>query len=261
MMVFPEFDPVALALGPLQIHWYGLLYLLGFCCAWGLARWRIGHFHLAWQLEELNDLLFYAALGVVMGGRVGYMLFYNAQVLYHRPWELFALWQGGMSFHGGLIGVLIAVGVFARQTQRSFWAVADFVAPLVPLGLAAGRLGNFINGELWGRVTQVPWGMVFPAVDNQPRHPSQLYEMGLEGLLLFGIIWWYARKPRPVGRVSALFLVSYALLRSLAETWRQPDQAVGFLAWGWLTEGQLLSLPLLVVGLYLGWTTRHARVS
>ena len=261
MMIFPEFNPVALSLGPLDIHWYGIMYLVGFLLAWSLARWRIAHFHLNWRAQELSDLLFYAALGVVIGGRLGYMLFYNTHALWDNPWLVFKVWQGGMSFHGGLLGVFIAVAVFARQSKRTFWAVADFVAPLVPLGLAAGRLGNFINGELWGRVTSMPWGMVFPGVDDKPRHPSQLYEMGLEGLLLFAVVWWYARKPRAEGLVSAVFLVSYALLRALAECFREPDSTVGFIAWGWLTEGQLLCLPLLLLGVYLGWVKRNARVS
>ena len=261
MIIFPEFNPIACAIGPLEVHWYGLLYLLGFLMAWGLGRFRIRHFNLAWSDEALSDLIFYAALGVVIGGRVGYMLFYKTQTVFATPWEVFRVWEGGMSFHGGLIGVLIAIGVFAQQTQRSFWQVADFVAPLVPIALAAGRLGNFINGELWGRVTQVPWAMVFPHVDNSPRHPSQLYEMGLEGLVLFVMIWWYANKPRPTGMVSAFFLVSYALLRILAETWREPDAAVGYLAFGWLTEGQLLSIPLFIFGLYLGWAKHNARIS
>jgi phosphatidylglycerol:prolipoprotein diacylglycerol transferase len=261
MIIFPEFNPVALSLGPLDIHWYGIMYLVGFLSAWGLAQWRIAHFNLAWNTEELNDLIFYAALGVVLGGRIGYMLFYNMATLWHSPWVLFKVWEGGMSFHGGLIGVFIAIAVFAKQTQRSFWSVTDFVAPLVPLALAAGRWGNFINGELWGRVTTMPWGMVFPHVDKHPRHPSQLYELGLEGILLFIIVWWAARKPRREGIISAIFLVGYALCRMVAETWREPDKAVGFLAWGWLTEGQLLSLPVLLLGLYLGWVKSRARVS
>jgi len=261
MIIFPEFNPVALSLGPLQIHWYGLMYLLGFLMAWGLGRFRIKHYQLDWSEQQLNDLIFYLALGVVLGGRIGYMLFYNTSTLLTSPWVVFMVWEGGMSFHGGLLGVLCAIALCAAQMRKSFWSVADFVAPLVPLGLAAGRFGNFINGELWGRVTSMPWGMVFPHVDNKPRHPSQLYELCLEGLVLFVIVWWYARKPRAAGMVSAIFFVSYALLRILAECWREPDRAIGFIAWGWLTEGQILSLPLLIFGLYLGWVKHNARIS
>ena len=253
MFLFPNIDPVALSLGPLQVHWYGLMYLIGFMGAWGLAQWRAHHYRLNWTSSQIGDLIFYAALGVILGGRIGYMVFYNSQTLIHTPWSLFKIWEGGMSFHGGFLGVFVAVWIFSRRFKKSFLEVADFTAPLVPLGLAMGRLGNFINGELWGRVTEVPWAVIFPAVDDQPRHPSQLYELGLEGLLLFIIVWFYARKPRKPGRVAALFLIGYALCRIIAECFREPDVQLGFLAFGEVTMGQLLSIPMLVFGLWLFW--------
>jgi phosphatidylglycerol---prolipoprotein diacylglyceryl transferase len=256
MFIYPYINPVAFSLGPIQVHWYGLMYLVGFVSAWLLAHWRMKHYQLNWTSEQISDLIFYAALGVIIGGRVGYMLFYNLPELLQAPWSLFKIWQGGMSFHGGLLGVLLALWLFTRRYQKSFWEVGDFVAPLVPLGLGAGRIGNFINGELWGRVTDVPWAMVYPHVDEQPRHPSELYEFGLEGVALFILVWCYARKPRPVGRVSAVFLIGYAACRLIAECFRQPDPQLGYIAFGWLTMGQILSLPMLLLGLWLWWTKR-----
>ena len=261
MLSLPSINPVAFSLGPIQVHWYGLMYLLGFSMAWILARWRVKHYHLHWTNEQIGDLVFYAALGVIIGGRLGYMLFYNTQQWLNNPLSLFKLWEGGMSFHGGLIGVMIALLFYARKTKKPFWEVADFFAPLVPLGLAAGRAGNFINGELWGRVTDVPWAMVFPQVDLQARHPSQLYELGLEGIALFVVVWWYAAKPRPTGCVSAIFLIGYAICRFMIEFFREPDLQLGFIAFDWLTMGQLLTIPMFLVGLLLWWTRRNANIS
>ncbi|MCC5014564.1 MULTISPECIES: prolipoprotein diacylglyceryl transferase [unclassified Legionella] len=257
MLPFPAIDPVAFSLGPIKVHWYGLMYLAGFFIAWLLAHLRVKLYHLDWTSEQISDLIFYAALGVIIGGRLGYMLFYNTQHLFTRPWELLKLWEGGMSFHGGLLGVAVAMFLFARKVKKPFVEITDFLAPLVPLGLAAGRIGNFINGELWGRVTDVPWAIVFPHSDGQPRHPSQLYEFGLEGLALFIFLWWYAAKPRPKGAISAMFLIGYAVCRLIAECFRQPDVQLGYIAFDWLTMGQLLSIPMLVAGLWLfRWAKR-----
>ncbi|KTD62264.1 prolipoprotein diacylglyceryl transferase [Legionella spiritensis] len=256
MLVFPEIDPVAFSIGPLKVHWYGLTYLFAFIAAWGLALWRIRLYRLDWTHEQVSDLIFYCALGVILGGRLGYMLFYGTKQLIDNPLSLFKLWEGGMSFHGGLLGVAFALWLFVRKIKKPFWVVADFVAPLVPIGLAAGRVGNFINGELWGRPANVPWAMIFPDSDGQPRHPSQLYELGLEGVALFILVWWYAAKPRPAGRVSAVFLMGYATSRFLVEFFREPDVQLGYLAFGWLTMGQLLSIPMLLAGIWLWWAKR-----
>lgn len=256
MLTYHYIDPVAFSLGPIKIHWYGLMYLIGFVCAWLLAYWRMKHYKLDWNTDQISDLIFYAALGVILGGRIGYMLFYNVQELIHQPWVLFKIWEGGMSFHGGLIGVLIAIWIFSRKFGKTFFEIGDFVAPLVPLGLAAGRAGNFINGELWGRVTDVPWAMIYPHVDDQPRHPSEIYEFGLEGIGLFILVWWYASKPRPTGRVSAVFFMGYAVCRLIAECFRQPDPQLGFVAFGWLTMGQILSIPMLLLGIWLWWAKK-----
>jgi phosphatidylglycerol:prolipoprotein diacylglycerol transferase len=232
------------------------MYLIGFGIAWLLCLWRAKHYKLDWTSDQISDLVFYVCLGVILGGRVGYMVFYNFDELIHQPLTLFKIWEGGMSFHGGLLGVMLAIYLIARKFHKSFWEVADFTAPSVPLAIGAGRLGNFINGELWGRVTHVPWAMVYPQVDAQPRHPSQLYEFGLEGLLLFALVWWYASKPRPAGTVSGVFLMAYAVLRMVAECFREPDAPFGFIAFNWLTMGQLLSLPMLILGFWLWWTKR-----
>ena len=255
MLIHPQFDPVALQLGPLAIRWYGLMYLVAFAAFYLLGRRRAapGRPGAAAGIgpPDVEDLLFHGVLGVVLGGRLGYVLFYKPGYYLQHPLEAFAVWQGGMSFHGGLIGVLLACAVFARRRGLSYVALMDFVAPLVPLGLAAGRFGNFLNGELWGRPTDLPWAMVFPqSGTDDPRHPSQLYQFAGEGVLLFAILWWYSSRPRPVGRVSGAFLVGYGVLRFLAEFAREPDAFLGLLAGG-LTMGQLLSLPMVAGGLYL----------
>lgn len=257
MLIHPEFNPVALHLGPIAIRWYGLMYLLAFALVLILGRHRIKtQPQLGWRNSELDDALFYGVLGVVLGGRLGYVLFYQPGHFLAHPLEIFAVWQGGMSFHGGFLGVLVAMGLFARKTGKAWLAITDFIAPLVPLGLGAGRIGNFINGELWGRPTDVPWAMVFPQHDQLPRHPSQLYEFALEGLALFALLWLFSRKPRPTGAVSGLFLVGYGTARFLVEFTREPDSFLGLLALG-LSMGQWLSLPMIVAGLVmLRWAYR-----
>lgn len=253
MLTYPRFDPVAVSIGTFDIYWYGLMYLLAFGLAWMLGCYRARKPHSGWTAEEVGDLVFYGAVGGIAGGRFGYMLFYGYDQLVADPFTLFRVWEGGMSFHGGVIGLLLALWLFARSKRKSFWQVTDFAAPLVPLGIAAGRIGNFINGELWGRVADVPWAMVFPNSDGLPRHPSQLYEVALEGLLLFVILWFFSAKPRPTGAVSGLFFIGYAVLRSSAEYFREPDAHLGFIAFNWLTMGQLLSIPMLLIGIYLVW--------
>lgn len=262
MLTFPQIDKVAFSLGPLQVHWYGLMYLVGFLGAWGLAAWRTKHYKLNWTSEQISDLVFYGGLGAILGGRIGYMLFYQTSELLHDPLSLFKIWEGGMSFHGGLLGVIVALWLLTYKLKKSLLEVGDFAAPLVPLGLAAGRTGNFINGELWGRTTDVPWGMVFPDGGSEPRHPSQLYELGLEGIILFIVVWVYAAKPRGRGAVSAVFLMGYALARFFIECFREPDPNRGYIAFGWLTMGQLLSIPMFLLGLFLYWRAkRHENVS
>jgi phosphatidylglycerol:prolipoprotein diacylglycerol transferase len=260
MLTYPHIDPVALSLGPIKIHWYGLMYLVGFACFWALGSLRARREEFAIKPEEVSDFLFYGAVGVVLGGRIGYVLFYGFEDLLADPLSIFRVWEGGMSFHGGLIGVIVAIALYARKLHTGFFNMADFVAPMVPLGLFAGRIGNFINGELWGRPTEVPWGMVFPHVDLLPRHPSQLYQAALEGLLLFVILWAYSAKPRPAAAVSGLFLVGYGVFRFIVEFFRQPDAQLGYVAFGWMSQGQLLSLPMIVGGLALmGWAYWRAK--
>ena len=251
MLVHPQFNPVAVQLGPLAIHWYGLMYLAGFMTFLWLGRKRIAALnHPQIDKKLLDDLLFYGVLGVILGGRLGYVLFYKASYYLDHPLEILAVWQGGMSFHGGFLGVLVAMVWLAYKKNLRWLQLTDFIAPLVPPGLAFGRLGNFINGELWGRPTDMPWAMVFPQVDNLPRHPSQLYEFALEGLLLFALLWLYARKPRPVGAVSGLFLIGYGSFRFLAEFTREPDDFLGLLSFG-MSMGQWLSLPMVLAGVLL----------
>jgi phosphatidylglycerol:prolipoprotein diacylglycerol transferase len=249
MLVHPQFDPVAFQIGPVSVRWYGLMYLVGFVLFVVLGKLRAKRTP-GWDARDVDDLLFYGVFGVILGGRLGYVLFYKPEWYLQHPLEVFAVWQGGMSFHGGLVGVLCALWLFGRRRGKRFLEVGDFVAPLIPLGLAAGRLGNFINGELWGRPASVPWAMIFPQVDNVPRHPSQLYQFGLEGVLLFVVLWLYTRRPRPIGAASGLFLLGYGACRFVAEYFREPDAFLGTLSLG-LTMGQWLSLPMIVVGAIL----------
>lgn len=260
MLLYPNINPVAFSIGPVHVYWYGLMYLLGFAMAWALGRWRAKHYRLSWTNEQISDLIFYAAVGVIIGGRLGYMLFYDTREWLMQPWLIVKVWEGGMSFHGGLVGVILALIVFARKIKKPYLQVLDFIAPLVPLGLAAGRLGNFINGELWGRETTMPWGMIFPNAPGAARHPSQLYEFGLEGIALFILVWWYAAKPRPAGCVSAVFLMGYSISRIVVECFREPDAQLGFLTFG-LTMGQILSIPMLIMGLLLWWVKRNESIS
>lgn len=261
MLTHPQFDPVAIHLGSFGIHWYGLMYLLGFVVFIWLGRSRLRTLNRpGWDEKFLDDLLFYGVLGVVLGGRLGEVLFYNPGYYFSHPLKIFAVWEGGMSFHGGFLGVLIAMAIFTRSRKVQWLALMDFVAPLVPPGLAFGRLGNFINGELWGRPTDVPWAMVFPQVDNIPRHPSQLYEFAMEGVALFVLLWTFSRKPRPMGSVSGLFLIGYGSFRFLGEFTRNPDDGIfGLMTFG-ISMGQWLSLPMVLAGIAMMiWSYRNTR--
>jgi len=251
MLPYPEIDPVAFELGPFAVHWYGLMYIFGFGSAWLLGRWRVKRGLTQVTLVDFEDMLFLAMLGAVLGGRIGYTLFYQPGYYLQHPLEILFLWQGGMSFHGGLLGVVLSLWLFAIRKQYRFLELGDLVAPLVPLGLAAGRLGNFINGELWGRPTNLPWAMVFPSArDGIGRHPSQLYQFALEGILLFVVVWWFASKPRATGQVSAVFLVGYGVFRFVAEFGREPDAFLGLL-FANLSMGQWLCIPMVLIGVWL----------
>jgi len=285
MIVLHQIDPIAVSLGPLQVHWYGVMYLLGFAAAWLLGRSRVRAGRLPGGDENAyGDLMFYAMLGVVLGGRIGYILFYDLQTYLDNPLQVFKIWEGGMSFHGGLLGVLVAAAWWARRYRLAFFDVADFIAPLVPPGLGLGRIGNYINGELWGKPTGGDWGVVFPRALPQPfarladdpvalraqfdahaldafaRHPSQLYQAVLEGLVMFVVLWTYSSRPRPRYAVSGLFALLYGVFRFAVEFVRVPDEQLKYLAFGWLTMGQVLSLPLIVLGLYWLWRSRRAPV-
>jgi phosphatidylglycerol---prolipoprotein diacylglyceryl transferase len=265
MLTYPDIDPIAIALGPIKVHWYGLMYLIGFALAWSLGRWRASRPGSGWTGAMVDDVVFYCVLGVIAGGRLGYMLFYGFDQIVANPLNLFRVWEGGMSFHGGLIGVLVAIWLFARRHGLRFFQVGDFMAPLVPPGLFFGRIGNFVNGELWGHRTDQPWGIRLPC-DSFPRqcadqppdallspavHASQLYEAVLEGLVLFLILWWFSSRPRPTMAVSGLFLLLYGCFRFLVEFVRLPDAHLGYLAFDWLTMGQILSLPMILFGVLL----------
>ncbi len=251
MIALPELNPVAISVGSLELRWYGIMYMLAFAVAWGLGRFRAARSQGAWAGTDVDDLLTLSMLGVILGGRLGYVLFYDVTAYIADPLEIFRIWKGGMSFHGGLLGVLCAFWYYARRSGRQFLEISDFVAPFVPTGLFFGRIGNFINGELWGNVSTVPWAVVFPHAGSLPRHPSQLYEAFLEGLVLFIVLWIYSRKKRPKGAISGMFAFLYGLFRFLVEFVRTPDPQLGYIAFGWLTMGQALSLPLMGVGIFL----------
>ncbi|MCU7372553.1 prolipoprotein diacylglyceryl transferase [Paucibacter sp. O1-1] len=264
MLVHPQFDPIAISLGPLAVHWYGLTYLAAFGLFLWLANLKVRQPQFAaagWAKRDVDDLLFFGVLGVVLGGRLGYVLFYKPDYYLHHLGEVLAVWKGGMAFHGGLLGVLVAMALFARLRGRKFFEVTDLIAPCVPTGLAAGRIGNFINGELWGRAADpsLPWAMIFPQAGDGgvPRHPSQLYQFLGEGLLLFVVLWFYAKKPRATGQVSGVFLIGYGLMRFLAEFFREPDDFLGLRAFN-LSQGQWLSLPMIAAGVLIWlWASRR----
>jgi len=260
MLKYPEINPVAFNIRTWPVYWYGLMYLVGFFAGWVVLSLRLRFSKRDFNQEQLSDIVFYTAIGAILGGRLGYILFYDTQVLVTDPLLIFQTWKGGMSFHGGLLGAVIALWLCARSMKKHFLALTDFIAPAVPIGLGAGRIGNFINGELWGRATTMPWGMVFPNGGPLIRHPSQLYEFALEGVAMFIILWIYSRKRRTLGAVSGWFAVLYALFRCTVEFFREPDAQIGYLAFGWFTQGQLLSIPLIMIGLaLLWWSAKRSR--
>lgn len=282
MWHYPQIDPVAISLGPLQIHWYALSYLIGISIVW----WHMGYRNrqmaapvqkkvpnkgkkapqpvTPWSDEQLSDLIFYGVLGVILGGRIGYMLFYGLDQLAENPLSLLRIWEGGMSFHGGMLGVFVGVYLFGRKVGKTFFQVTDFIAPSIPIALGLGRIGNFINGELPGRVSDVPWAVIFPG-EVVGRHPSSLYQALLEGPVLFAILWLYSRRPRPTMAISGMFLLGYGALRFCSEFFRRPDLHMGdngFIAFNWLTTGQLLSLPMIAIGVaFIAWAYRQNSIS
>ena len=259
MLPYPQIDPVALAIGPLKIHWYGLMYLIGIGAAWLILSRRLNRFDPTWTKEKLSDLVFWVAMGVIVGGRLGYVLFYDLSAYIANPLLIFEVWKGGMAFHGGLIGVMLAVWWFGKRNGKSFFQIMDVIAPVVPIGLGAGRIGNFINAELWGKASDVPWAMIFPTDPQQlARHPSQLYQFALEGVALFLILWLYSRKPRPTMAVSGMFALFYGIFRFIVEFVRVPDAQLGYLAFGWVTMGQILCIPMILGGLLLIWWAYHS---
>ena len=252
MIPYPDIDPVAFSLGPLSVHWYGIMYLLGFAGALWLGGMRAKKSNGLWHPDQIGDMIFYGAIGVILGGRFGYVVFYNFDYFLKDPLWLFKIWEGGMAFHGGLLGVLVAMWLYGRKLGKNFFQMTDFLAPIVPLGLGLGRIGNFIGGELWGRASDVSWAMIFPRDPSQlARHPSQLYQFMLEGVVLFSILWWFSSKPRPRMAVSGMFLLIYGMARFIVEFFREPDAQLGFIAFDWLTMGQLLSTPMIILGVLM----------
>jgi len=248
MIQYPSIDPIAIAIGPLKVHWYGLMYLVGFAGVWFLGKKRAEESWSPIKPEAMEDLVFYGAMGVILGGRIGYILFYNFQAFLNDPTILIKIWQGGMSFHGGMLGVFVAMWLFAKKQRCSMLQLTDVIAPLAPIGLFAGRIGNFINAELWGHTADVPWAMVFPGGGPLPRHPSQLYEAFLEGVLLFIIMWIYTSKQRPTMAPTGMALMLYGCFRFFVEFFRMPDAHLGYIFLNWVTMGQILSLPMIIIG-------------
>lgn len=248
MIQYPGFNKIAFELGPVKVHWYGIMYLLGFAAGWWLGRRRAARPGSTWKTNDVDDMVFYSMLGGILGGRIGYVIFYGMPFWAIDPWYPLRIWEGGMSIHGGLLGGVVALALFAKTHNRVLGDVFDFVVPLPGLGMMFGRIGNFINGELWGKPTDLPWGFNF---QGQVLHPSQLYEAVLEGLLLFALLWWFTSKPRPRLAPTGLFLVYYGTVRFLVEFVRVPDDQLKYLAGGWLTMGQLLSAPMIIIGIVL----------
>ena len=255
MIQYPNINPVLLKIGPVKIHWYGVMYLIGFLGGWLLARYRAKKSNGLWTPEQVADIIFYSIVGVLLGGRLGYVIFYSPGNYFSNPSDIFKIWDGGMSFHGGLVGVIVLLYIYARKIGKTLFQIGDFIVPVVPIGLGAGRIGNFINGELWGKVSSLPWAMIFPTdPSGQPRQPTQLYEFFLEGVVLFIILWLFSKKTRPRLAVSGLFLLCYGVFRFLVEFVREPDAQLGYLCWEWLTMGQLLSIPMIIIGII--WLVR-----
>lgn len=254
-MKYVFINPIAFSFGSFEIHWYGIMYLIGFLCAWLLGRYKATRPRSTWTTNEVDDLLTWIMIGLIIGGRIGYVIFYDFKSFLADPLELFRLWNGGMSFHGGLLGAIIAAIIWSYNNQLRWLSVLDFLAPLVPPGLFWGRIGNFINGELWGSTTDKAWGVIFPSGGPYPRHPTQLYEAFFEGFVLFIILWMYTLKPRQEGKASGWFIFLYGIFRFAIEFIRQPDAHIGYIAFGWLTMGQVLCIPLIIVGSWL--ITRH----
>ena len=255
MIKYPDISPVLLKIGPIKIHWYGVMYLVGFLGGWLLARYRAKKSNGLWTPEQVADIVFYSIVGVLLGGRLGYVFFYDPGIYYANPFDILKIWDGGMSFHGGLLGVIVMLYIYGRKIGKNLFQIGDFIVPMAPIGLGAGRIGNFINGELWGKASNLPWAVIFPTdPSGLPRQPTQLYEFFLEGIVLFIILWLYSNRTRPRMTVSGLFLLCYGCFRFLVEFVREPDPQLGYLCWGWVTMGQLLSIPMIVIGII--WLVR-----